>query len=352
VTLHNGVQIIVATNSFRSVRGRTMLAVIQDECAFWRDENSANPDIEVAAAVAPGLARLPGSMSILISTVYRRSGLLYERFKEHFGKDSDDTLIVKGSTRQFNPQVSETIIARQLAEDRPRYAAEYLSEWRDDLSSYISRELLDAAVDVGVTVRPPVAGISFFAFADPSGGAHDSFTLGISHREKDETVVLDMLYERKPPFNPSETVEEIAKLLKSYGCSKVTGDRYAAGWTVEAFQKVGVKYIASERDRSQIYLDTLPLFASGRCRLIDNQRLVSQFAQLERRTFSTGKDRVDHGSSGKDDACNSAAGALVLAAGKGGYDSSLSWVGAPEPGKGRSLWEHPMFHQNQRRSYR
>jgi hypothetical protein len=215
----------------------------------------------------------------------------------------------------------------------PLRAAEYLSEWRDDLSTFISRELLDAAVDRGVVVRPPTAGITYRAFADPSGGAHDSFTLGISHREKDETVVLDLLFERKAPFNPSEVTEEIAALLKSYGCSQVTGDRYAAGWTVEAFQKVGIKYVQSERDRSAIYLDCLPLFTSGRCRLIDNARLVAQFAALERRTFSTGKDRVDHGSSGKDDACNSAAGAMVLAAGKGGYDSTLSWVGAPEPGQ-------------------
>jgi hypothetical protein len=119
---------------------------------------------------------------------------------------------------------------------------------------------------------------------------------------------------------------------------------------VEAFQKVGVKYIKSERDRSAIYLDTLPLFTSGRAHLIDNPRLVSQFAALERRTFSTGRDRVDHGSTGRDDVCNSAAGALVLASNKSGYISDLSWVGAPEPGQGLSLWQHPYF--NQRRSYR
>jgi hypothetical protein len=65
----------------------------------------------------------------------------------------------------------------------------------------------------------------------------------------------------------------------------------------------------SERDRSAIYLDCLPLFTSGRARLIDNARLVAQFAALARRTFSTGRDRVDHGLSGRDDACNAAAGA-------------------------------------------
>jgi hypothetical protein len=61
-------------------------------------------------------------------------------------------------------------------------------------------------------------------------------------------------------------------------------------------------------------LDCLPLFTSGRVRLIDNARLVAQFAGLERRTFPTGKDRIDHGRAGRDDLCNACAGALTLAA--------------------------------------
>jgi hypothetical protein len=49
--------------------------------------------------------------------------------------------------------------------------------------------------------------------------------------------------------------------------------------------------------------------------LLDSKRLVTQFASLERRTSPIGKDRVDHGPGGADDLCNSAAGALVAAAG-------------------------------------
>jgi hypothetical protein len=53
--LSNGIDITVATNSFRSVRGRPVLCAILDEIAFWRDDNSANPDEEVYAALKPGL---------------------------------------------------------------------------------------------------------------------------------------------------------------------------------------------------------------------------------------------------------------------------------------------------------
>jgi hypothetical protein len=334
VTLKNGVVITVATNSFRSVRGRSIICAIFDECAFWRSEDSAVPDIEVAGAIAPGLARMPGSMLILISSVYKRSGLLFQRVRDNFGKDSDDTLAVLGSTPQFNPLFDTRIIERQIAEDGPRYQAEYNSIWRDDLASFIGRELIEAAVDSGVVVRPPETATRYVAFADASGGRVDSFTAAVAHATKDGIVVLDASLERKPPHNPTQVVEEIVALAKSYGCVGIVGDNYGAGLTVEMFARAGMKYTKSERDRSAIYLDMLPLFASGRVRLLDNKRLVSQFSELERRTFPTGRDVVRKGPGSHDDVCNSAAGALVLAASRKApmviTDAAIAWASTPD----------------------
>jgi hypothetical protein len=318
VTLRNGVEIIIGTNSYRSVRGKSLLCVIADEVAFWRSEDSANPDIEVAGAVAPGLARVPGSMLILISSVYRRSGLLYQRVRDNFGKDGDDALAIVGTTLQFNPTFDVKTIERQIAEDAPRYNAEYNSIWRDDLSAFIGLELVEASVDEGIAVRPPQPGVAYHAFADSSGNRSDSFTGGIAHAARDGMVRLDVSFERKPPFNPSEVARELVDLAKSYRCTKIVGDAYGAGLLEDLFARAGMRYVKSERDRSAIYLDCLPLFASGRIRLLDNKRLVSQFASLERRTFPTGRDVVRKTPGGHDDAANSAAGALVLAASKRG----------------------------------
>ena len=65
--LNNACEVVVATNSFRAVRGRTIAAVILDEVAFWRDEDSANPDVETYNALVPGLVTLPGAMLIGIA---------------------------------------------------------------------------------------------------------------------------------------------------------------------------------------------------------------------------------------------------------------------------------------------
>ena len=316
IELKNGVEIVVGTNSFRSIRGRSIICAIFDECAFWRSEESAVPDVEVAGAVAPGLARMQGSMSILISTVYRRTGLLHQRVKESYGKDNDDALAIVGSTLQFNPTFDAKTIERQIAEDGPRFNAEYNSVWREDLSGFIGRDLIEAAVDQGVIVRQRTNGVRYFAFVDASGGRKDSFTLGIAHRNADGTIVLDVAFERHAPFNPSQVVGEVVALARSYGCHEVVGDNYAAGWVAEAFAKLGMKYVKSERVRSDIYLDALPLFASGSIRLLDIKRLVSQFAELERRALPTGRDvvRKPDIEGAHDDLCNAAAGALVLAA--------------------------------------
>jgi hypothetical protein len=283
-----------------------------DEAAFLRDENYASPDTEVYNALSPGLARVPGSLLLIISSVHKRSGLLYKKIKDCHGKDNATTLAVMGSTTIFNPSFPQHIIDEALVDDPERFGAEYMCRWRDDLSTFIDRVLLGAAVDIGVIVRPPVTGVHYIVGCDASGGRNDSFTAAIAHRERDGTVVLDVCFERRAPFNPSEVVSEIVRLMKEYRCHKVVGDNYGAAWTVEAFAKAGAQYEKSDRDRSAVYMDTLPLFTSGRARLLDHPKLVSQFAALERRTFSTGRERIDPGP-GHDDLCNSAAIALSLA---------------------------------------
>ena len=315
IELANHVDVEVHTNSYRGVRGRSLLCAIFDEAAFWRSEGSQNPDFEVAGAIQPALGRVAGSTLILISSAHKRSGLLYEKWKQHYGRNDDDILVVKGTTLQFNPTFDAKIIERQLASDRQLYGAEYLSEWRDDLATFISRQLLEAAVDTDVIVRPPQEGVQYFAFDDPSGGAHDSYALGVAHQDpRSNDVILDLVREWFAPLNPFEVTGEIAAILREYRLTEVTGDDYGKRWVSDAYGKIGILRRKSELDRSGIYLNVLPLFTSGRARLLDNQRLINQFANLERRTFPSGKDKIDHERGRHDDLCNAAAGALTLAA--------------------------------------
>jgi hypothetical protein len=187
-----------------------------------------------------------------------------------------------------------------------------MAQFRSDVSGFLEREIIDAAVDAGIVVRPPIPGVTYFGHVDVSGGAHDSFTVAIAHGEGDG-VILDSLFERRAPFNPVAVTAEVAALLRSYRLLACEGDRYSAGWVVEAFAREGITYRHAARDRSAIYLDALPLFTAGRARLLDHPRCAAQLAGLERKVSAAGRDRVEPGPL-HDDLGISCAGALVAAA--------------------------------------
>ncbi len=313
--LVSGVNIVVTTASWRTVRSITAISAIGDEIAFWRSEDSTNPDAEILNALKPALLTT-GGMFIGISSPYSRKGEVYKAFRKHYGSDGDSRrLVAKAATVDMNPALDDDAKAEiDLAykEDPAAASAEYGGEFRSDIEGFVTPEALASVIDKGVAERP-YEGRRHVAFVDPSGGSKDSMTLAIAHIEG-TTAVLDVLREVRPPFSPEGVVIEFAALLKSYGLKNVTGDRYGGSWTQEPFTRHGIRYCLAEKNRSEIYQSVLPLINSKRAALLDNPRLTAQFLGLERRTSSAGRDNIDHARGGHDDLANAAAGALVLAA--------------------------------------
>ena len=148
---------------------------------------------------------------------------------------------------------------------------------------------------------------------DPSGGRHDAFTLAIGHREgagSGAFYVIDALRGVMPPFDPANVVEEYATLLKDYKVGRVVGDNYSAAWAQSAFEKAGIKYERSEQNKTQLYIEALPLFMRQAISIPNHPKLQRELRLLERRTARMGKDAVDHGPHGTDDFANSVAGVL------------------------------------------
>jgi hypothetical protein len=315
VELKNGVNIEVKTASFRGVRGFTLIAAILEELAFWRaTENYANVDKEILTAVRPALGNVPGSVLIGISTAYMMAGTLYDAFRRYYGK-AGSTIVWRAPTLTMNPMYSQLEVEKALAEDYESARAEYLSEWRADISSFLSFDAVQACVIPGRLEIAPLAAptAGYCGFIDPSGGRNDSFTLAIAHRSKAERAVLDCLREVRPPFNPSAVVREFAGVLKRYKVDRVESDRYAAEWVIETFVKEGIIVSPASLTASELYLEVLPQILSGSCELLDSPRLISQLVNLERRARSGGRDLITHVVGLHDDLANAASGALYLA---------------------------------------
>jgi hypothetical protein len=315
IEFRNGAALEIATNDARLVRGRSAVAVLGSECCYWRtDELASSSDEEVVAAAEPSMAMAPdGGLLLLGSSVYRRRGFMFRKWKELHGNDEADDICWLAPSAVMNPALPGKVVERALADDLARARGEYLSEWRDDLANYVPRELIEAAIDRHVVVRPPDPRHRYTSFVDVSSGLGDSFAAAIVHREGD-LVVLDCLVEVPAPFDTAMATCQVAMTLRSYGLHDVMGDDYAKGWVIREFQRHGIQFKPrpTGMDRSALYLEVLPAFSAGRVHLLDSPKLVSQFCALERRVMPGGRDRVDHPNRAghHDDLANATAGAI------------------------------------------
>jgi len=221
---------------------------------------------------------------------------------------------VAGGDQGHESAVPQAVIDAAYAEDESSASAEYGAQFRRDIESLLTREAIKACVVPGRRELPPLAMVRYFGFVDPAGGSgQDSMTLAVAHTEARE-VVLDAIREVPPPFSPEDTVKAFGECLRTYGITRVHGDRYAGEWPREAFRKCGISYEVCEKSKSDLYREVLPAINSRTVALLDHPRMVTQFCGLERRVAGGGRNSIDHGPSGHDDVANAVTGAVLLAA--------------------------------------
>jgi hypothetical protein len=139
-------------------------------------------------------------------------------------------------------------------------------------------------------------------------------------------------------MNPSLSARVVERAFEE----DAAGDKWGSEFVRERFRDCGITLEPSERTKSDLYLELLPILSSGRIRLIDNKRLLAQLIGLERRTARSGRDSVDHGPGLHDDIANACAGAVLAASGRRGAwivsDELLAYASRPRP------WSSSMRH--------
>jgi len=350
IELANRVSIEVRPCNFKTLRGPTYIAIVADEVAFWfTSTDFANPDIEVLAAVRPGLLTTRGPL-MMVSSAYAMHGELYDAFKKYYGPaGSPSILVAHGTSRDLNPLLPQAEIDRELERDPVRNRAEYLSEFRSDVEGFIPREAVEACVGDYRELEPR-PGIIYFCFVDAASGSEggDSYCVAIGHKDGDQ-IIIDCVREVNPPFSPSKIVSNVAvPLCKAYRVTKVWGDNYAGEYAKEPFRKAGIFYDLWSQHKSELYRDPLlPLINSKRITLPRIDRLINQCCQLERSVKRSGRDEISHPTYGRDDVINAAAGAAAVVSRKAFHkqppivqpaiwSKSSGWISDPCPATNKS----------------
>jgi len=236
---------------------------------------------------------------------------LWDAYSKYYAK-AGGVLVAQAASRTMNPSLPQKIVDQALERDPAAAGAEYLAQFRSDVETFVQIEAINACTVEGRLELPPITGVSYTAFVDPSGGSKDAFTMSIAHLENG-LVVVDAMRAIKPPFSPALVVDEFCELLKNYRIREVIGDRYGGEFPRELFRKAGINYKLSDRNKSEIYRDLLPMLNSDRVELPDNKQLRAELLGLERRTARGGRDSIDHAPGQHDDLVNAVGGAIVNA---------------------------------------
>jgi hypothetical protein len=187
--------------------------------------------------------------------------VLWDAFKKHYGAAGDPLILVaRGASRDLNPSLPQSVIDREYAKDAASAAAEYGANFRADIESFVTIEVVERCVG-DYTERAPLFEHRYHGFVDPSGGSSDAFTVAISHWES-SGVVIDCVREVRPPFSPEGVVTDFAALLRSYRINQVWGDRYAGEFPRELFRRQGIRFRAGLRP-VRVFAEIHPLDLDG-----------------------------------------------------------------------------------------
>jgi Terminase large subunit, ATPase domain len=295
IVLDNGVVIGCYPCTYDGVRGRTIIAVICDELAFWSDEeDSANPAEEVIAALRPGMATVRNPKLVKISTPFGKTGLLWREFQQ---RSELDYPVWRLSTQEMNPTIDTSFLEHERRRNEEEFCREYLGEFTDSINGWITPEILDPCIIRGRQQLPSMPKVRYMAALDPAS-RHDDFALAILHESAEGKIAVDKITRwtgtKSAPLVFEFVLGEVRDILSLYGLNSAIGDQFYFDVLNQYFLKLGIYYesrVFSANTRATIFGNMKQLLLSQKIELLDDPELIRQFRRL--REQKTARGQID-----------------------------------------------------------
>lgn len=314
----------------RTGRGRSLVFFGMDEAALFFDSDYKVNDEEVFKANTPRV--MMGGQSVVASTPYTETGLLYDAWRENFGTPKT-MMVAHAPTRLM--RTDETILGIvdaayiQDAENAEReYGAKFTSAGP---SQFFDPATLAKATDKTIQLaQSPRPGAIVRAGVD-AGFTRNSSTIFITH-EVDRVLRVADYAEWKPtpgqPLKPSEVVASWATLCERHGARGVCGDQHHRESLQEHLATHGL-WMSDAPNKADSFVHMRTLMREGRLKIPDEPRLQRQLRSVQSRPISGGSLSVTMPQA-RDGSHGDLVSALVLAC----WGFSGKTIQAPEPSVG------------------
>lgn len=284
--------VLPASAGGASVRGRSLVCAILDEAAFFRDEGYAVNDVEIFKAASPRV--ISGGQTLVGSTPWARSGLLFDLYKSNWGNPqtcivahAPTTLLRNGSSPadlRVRAEVQREFI-RDPENARREFGAEFLEI---GTSQFFEPHLVE--LSQSSEIEPPCERDKIAIGVD-LGFARDSSALVAVATSPSGHVRVVRVEVVGSPSKPSETAQLFAAVARSYGATAVVADVHYREAVREWLQPWGLSVVsAPEGNRGKIesYERVKRLFAERSIEIPRHPELLRQLKSITARVGAGG----------------------------------------------------------------
>jgi len=292
-----------ASGRGRTGRGRTLVAALLDEAAFFLDATYKVNDAEVFKAVRPRV--VAGGQTLVMSTPWAQAGLLYDSFIANHANPSvaglsapprcegtalaahAPSLVLRPGSATMREMV-ESETKRDPENGAREFGAQFMAAGAD---TFFDAACITATVDYAMPLETlPTPGQEVAAGGD-FGFANNSTALAIAHLGG-ARVELGFLREWRPPpgspLKPSTVVHEAAADLARHGARTLMSDRHYRESVVEFLSEAGLGFLDAPAVPSEGFVKVRALMREGRVRIPNHERLLRQLRETVGRKTAGG----------------------------------------------------------------
>jgi hypothetical protein len=257
VEYSNGCLVQVVACDSVAVVGDTACGIAFNEWSLFGDVESSDTPEMIESNARPSLRRMTGAPRKFFfktgsSYVKAEGNTAWECFRDNYGKDSSDVLVVAGDTETFNPAIDREWLAKERRKLGPVLGDMHFGKacWIDAIiNGYFDGDAVKLAIQTGKLTLPrdPCTAITIAvdaAFSQTSvdrfGGAVVSSRVGHDKISQQTTVhqAFAWIVDRKPSEMAVKLRDEICKPLN---CFDILIDQYCSELFVEACQRIGLR---------------------------------------------------------------------------------------------------------------
>lgn len=287
-----------ATRGGYAVRGVWHTDLALDEAAFFRDSTYKVNDDEIFKAGKPRV--LPGGQTIVASTPWAETGLLYTLYVENHGKPTA-ALVAHAPTLTLNDvPYTRTIVEAEYARDPENAGREFGALFmKGGTTVFFPPDLIESLIDDALSLdvpRMPGPRDEVAAGGD-LGFRSDSSSLAVTHNTHPVIVLAELVEERPEPgkpLKPSVVVGKFAVRMRAHGIDTMMGDQHYRETAAEVLDDEGLSFVDAPATPDVVYVRARQVMREGNARIPRNPRLIQQLKEVQSRPLPGGRMQIIH----------------------------------------------------------